>query len=368
MAAEAQQQVGAGLQRGEQIEPAPAAAGALAGTAGQVDHKAGTGVFFRKAGGHDAHHPLVPGVGGQHQGAALLGRGLLDLFHGLGVDLLLHGLALPVQGAQLPGQVLRPVGIGTQQQVRRHVRRAHAPGGVDAGGQDEADLHGGDGFVGQARLMQQGVEADEVRPADGRQAPGHDGAVFAGHLHDVRYCADGGQGAVAGQQGLLPALAPQGQHQLQRHAAAGQVLEGIAAVGPVGVHHGAGRGQLLLALMVVRHHHVHAQGVGVSHLLHAGDAAVHRYQQADPLPVQGQDGVPSQAVAILDAAGDIVHHVAAPGQEIVHQDHRGGDAVHVIVAENGDLFPVGQGAAHPLGGLVHVLHQKGGIGQVPVPL
>ena len=84
--------------------------------------------------------------------------------------------------------------------------------------------------------------------------------------------------------------------------------------------------------------------------------------------MQGQDGVPSQAVAILDAAGDIVHHVAAPGQEIVHQDHRGGDAVHVIVAENGDLFPAGQGAAHPLGGLVHVLHQKGGIGQVPVPL
>ena len=82
--------------------------------------------------------------------------------------------------------------------------------------------------------MQQGVEADEVRPADGRQAPGHDGAVFAGHLHHVGHGADGGQGAVAGQQGLLPALAPQGQHQLQRHAAAGQVLEGIAAVGPWG--------------------------------------------------------------------------------------------------------------------------------------
>ena len=48
---------------------------------------------------------------------------------------------------------------------------------------------------------------------------------------------------------------------------------------------------------------------------------------------------PSQAVAILDAAGDIVHHVAAPGQEIVHQDHRGGDAVHIIVPINAHGFP-----------------------------
>ena len=47
VAAEVQQQVGAGFQSGELVEPAPAAAGPLAGAAGQMDHKAGTGVFFR---------------------------------------------------------------------------------------------------------------------------------------------------------------------------------------------------------------------------------------------------------------------------------------------------------------------------------
>ena len=310
----------------------------------------------------------MPGIRGQHQGAALLGRGLLDLLHGLGIDGLLHALALPVQGAQLPGQTLCLAGIGAQQQVRRHIRRAHTAGGVDAGGQDKADLHGGHGLVGQARLPQQGVQTDEIRPADRCQPPGDDGPVLVGHLHHVGHGADGGQGAVPGQQGLLPALAPQGQHQLQRHAAPGQVLEGIAAVKPVGVHHRAGGRQLLLALMVVGDDHVHAQGVGIGHLLHAGDAAVHRYQQPDALVMQGQNGVLSQAVPILDAAGDIVHHVAAPGQEVIHQNHRGGDAVHVIVAEYGDPFPIGQGAVHPPGSPVHILHQKRGIGQLPVPL
>lgn len=82
---------------------------------------------------------------------------------------------------------------------------------------------------------------------------------FAGHLHDVRYCADGRQRAVPGKERLLPLRPAQGQHQLQRHAAAGQMLEGIAAVRPVGVHHSHGPGQDLPALVVVGDDHVQPQ-------------------------------------------------------------------------------------------------------------
>ena len=302
-AASSQQQVLAALQRSKQVEAAPAAAGALAGGAVQVDHKAGAGILLGKAAGHDAHHALMPAAALQHQRAAVAVGQVGDHLLRLGVDGLLHVLALAVQSAQLTGHALRLRRIGTQQQLRRLVGGAHAARRVDAGRQHEADLHGGDLPAGQAGLLQKGVEPDKIGVVDGGKAPGHDGTVLAGHLHHVGHGADGGQRAVAGKQGLLPVRPAQSQHQLQRHTAAGQMLEGIAAVGPVGVHHRGGMGQRLLALVVVGDDHIHAQRVGEVHLLHAGDAAVHGDQQAGALAVQVLDGITAQSVAILDAAG-----------------------------------------------------------------
>ncbi len=191
---------------------------------------------------------------------SLWGR-LFDLLDGLGADGLLHRLPLPVQGAQLPGQGLGPGRVRLLQQIRRQVRRPHAPGGVDPGSQDEADLDGGDGLALQPRLPQQGVDAHEVRVGQGLQPPANDDPVLPLHAHDVGHGADGGQGGVPGEEGVLLVHAPQGQHQLQRHAHAGQVLEGVEAVPPVGVHHRHGGRQLLLALVVVGDDHVHAQRV-----------------------------------------------------------------------------------------------------------
>ena len=131
----------------------------------------------------------------------------------------------------------------------------------------------------------------------------------------------------------------------------------------MGIHHRHGAGQRLLALVVVGDDHVHAQGVGEVHLLHAGDAAVHGDQQPGALLVQALDGVAAQAVAVLDAAGDIVQHVGAPALQVVHQDAGGGDAVHVVVTEHGDLLVSGQRLLHPRHGLVHVGHEEGAVGQ-----
>ena len=212
------------------------------------------------------------------------------------------------------------------------------------------------------------MKPDKVGVLDGGKAPGYDGAVLAGHLHHVGHGADGGQRAVAGEQGLLPVRAAQRQRQLQRHAAARQMLEGIAAVGPVGVYHRHGAGQRLLALVVVGDDHVHAQRVGEVYLLHAGDAAVHGDQQAGSLAVQALDGVDAQAVAVLDAARDIVQHIGAPALEIVHQNTGGGDTVHVVVAEHGDPLVVGQRPLHPLHSLVHVGHEEWAVGQARLML
>ena len=40
------------------------------------------------------------------------------------------------------------------------------------------------------------------------------------------------------------------------------------------------------------------------------------------------------------------------------QQTGGGDAVHIIVAEDGDFFTPGHGKANPAGGQVHILHQE----------
>ena len=102
---------------------------------------------------------------------------------------------------------------------------------------------------------------------------------------------------------LRPALTTQGQHQLQRYAAAGQMFEGIGAIRSVGIHHRRSPGQLILTLMMVRHHHIHTDGGGKIHLLHAGDAAIHSDHQVNAPVVQGTHGVHGEAIAILDAAG-----------------------------------------------------------------
>ena len=80
------------------------------------------------------------------------------------------------------------------------------------------------------------------------------------------------------------------------------------------------------------------------------------------------DGVLAEAIAILDTAGDIPQAMGAAAFQIVQQQHRGGDAVHIVVTEHGDGLPVRNGLLDAGHRLVHIFHQHGGDGQAPVPL
>ena len=192
------------------------------------------------------------------------------------------------------------------------------------------------------------------------------GAVLAGHLHHVGHGADGGEGAVAGKEGVLP-LSAQGEDQLEGHAHPGQVLEGVGAVGTPGVHHGHGVGQGVFTFVVVGDDQVQTDLTGVFGLLHAGDAAVHGDDQGDALVIEGAEGVAAQPVAVLHPAGDMLEALGSLGAQVVHQQHGGGDAVHIVVPEHGDAFPVRQGAADAGDGLVHIFHQEGGMGEILLP-
>ena len=79
---------------------------------------------------------------------------------------------------------------------------------------------GGDGACPAALPPSAGRGCPQNPCGAGRPSPQETMVRFSPvHPHDVGHGADGGQSAVPGEQGVLPAPSAQGQHQLQRHAA-----------------------------------------------------------------------------------------------------------------------------------------------------
>jgi len=121
--------------------------------------------------------------------------GLDDLFR-LRDDLRFFLLAAQVLGVEQRGQLPRLVPhrfVRCQQQPRGNIRRAHAPGGVDARRQHEADVITVDLLAGQAAHVEERAQPHAVRPP-GQQAEAQfgDDAVLADERHHVGQCPDGG--------------------------------------------------------------------------------------------------------------------------------------------------------------------------------
>ncbi len=72
------------------------------------------------------------------------------------------------------------------------------------------------------------------------------------------------------------------------------------------------------------------------------------------------DGVGVEAVAFVDAVGDVVIDVGSGGFEGVPEHGGAGDAVDVVVAIEGDFFVGADGVNDAIGGGVHVGEEIGG--------
>ena len=131
----------------------------------QADEEGRTGEFLGKTAGHNAHNTLVPAFVGQNDG--LRRRPLRKHGYGLPVDVGFDLLPLPVQLAQLGGVCPGPLRVLGQKQVHGHVYLPHAPGGVDPGGQHEANGGGGDVVLGTAALFNQGSQTRPPGAAEG---------------------------------------------------------------------------------------------------------------------------------------------------------------------------------------------------------
>ena len=283
----------------------------------------------------------------QYRVRADVGVALDRLLRG-GHDLLLFRPAPGVLGVELLGERLSLVGqsfVGREQQARREIGAGHAAGGVHARRHHEGDVVGVDGLAGQARDVEQRAQADLVRALrELLEAELGDDAVFADERHHVGQRANRGDLHEGLQPALTAGLLTQALHQLQRHAHAGQVLVGIAAVAALRVHDGERLRQFGIGLVMVGDDEIHPEFAGAARRLGGADAAVDRDDDSGAVGVQTLDGGRLQAVAVAQPFGDEVRDVAAEQFERPPQDHRGGDAVDVVVAVHDDPFLAGDGA------------------------
>ena len=357
VAAEALEILRAGAQGVIQVEAAEAAARALAALAVAADHDRRQVELLTQARGGDADHALMPRVACEHERcarriAARDGRGLLP-------DLLLELLPLAVELAE-PGGVA--VGVGTvtgQQQQRGDGRFSEAAGRVDARCEREADGRGRDRPPLRTALVQQRADAGARVGVDLRQTLRHEVAVFAREGHDVGHRADGDEVAVVAQH--LFAAALERAQKLIRHAHTRKPAVGILRAGALRVDDGHGvRDRLPAALVVVGDDHVDAALQGVVRLVDGGDAAVDGDDERDVVgALKARDRVHVQAVALLDAVGDVRVHGHAAAAQIVREHARRRDAVDVVVAEDGHVLLPLDGGADARDGLVHVLQEHG---------
>ena len=192
----------------------------------------------------------------------------------------------------------------------------------------------------EAGHVEQRPQPDLVRPARQHlEAELGDDAVLADQRHDVGEGADGGDLDERREPGLATGLLTQGLHQLQRHADAGQVLVGIAAVAALGVDDGQRRAAARASgswwSVMMRSTPSSAARRAASA---AADAAVDRDDHLRAVGVQPLDRRRLQAVAVAQPLGDEMGDVAAEQLEGPAQDHGRGDAVDVVVAVDDDAL------------------------------
>ena len=303
MAAKAHEHVGALLHGVEEVDLADRAARAAGDAVLDGEEDGRDVIAVDDAARHDALHALVPTLAADDDAAASL-VGPLDLGHGGLGERGLYVAALGVDLLELARKDGRLRWVVGEQQVKGHVRRAHAARGVQARDDGEGQAVGRDLGDVLARRRREGHQAGPGDPAHAREALCHQGAVLALEQHHVGERAQRGHvGVVEPEVGLAQA-APQLADELQGHAGAGELAGGTVG-GELGVGHGNALGHEVGRLVVVGHHDVDALGDEPRHLLAGSDAVVHGDDEVGlaGLPHAGQ-GLAGQAVPLAEAVGD----------------------------------------------------------------
>jgi hypothetical protein len=114
---------------------------------------------------------------------------------------------------------------------------------------------------------------------------------------------------------------------------------------------------------VVDDDHVHAELPRTRDLGDAGDAAVQGDEEPGALPGDALDGSEVEPVALVDPMRDVRPGSRADRLEEEREQRGGADPVDVVVAVEGDLLPLDDGAGEALDRGGHALHAEG-VGKV----
>jgi hypothetical protein len=318
------------------------------------------------AGGDDADDSGVPALGPEDEAA---GTGaLLGLGDGLDEHALLDLAAVGVGLVEVRGE---RAGLGEArgaEELEADGGVVEAAGGVDAGAEMEADLAGAHGPFGlEVSDFLEGADAGALGVGERVEAVANEDAVGSGEGDDV---ADGGErdevherlerGLAAGVEPAEGAKrAPERHHEVEGDAGGAQGLGGVLAAGLVGIEDGDGGRQRGGNGVVVDDDHVHAELAGACDLGDAGDAAVERDEEPGPLAGDALDGAGVESVPLVDAVRNVGLRWSADGVEEEGEERGGADAVDVVVAVEGDLLSLDDGAGEPLHGGGHALHPEG---------
>ena len=359
MAAVAHQQVSAGAQRVVQVKAARCAAAAPPLAVLQRDDHRGPAVTLGQAAGHNTDDPGMP-VFPRHHNDPIPGqrRVRLQLGHRLGKEALLGLLAPGIDFRQAGGDAGGLFLIFTEQQFEGHSGGVHAARRVDAGSKAVADGLRRHRLARVAARLQKRLQAGAHGILQNGKTLPHQRAVFPGQRHHIRDGAQRRQIAIHIQQ-LRRVGALQRGGQLEGHSRTAQILEGAFIIGTLGVHHRHRLGQRVGGKMVVGDDQIDAQLLGISGLLHGGDAVVHRHHQRIAFGGQLLQHFPIDAIAAAIPAGQHAFDLRPQIAQRLEQNRGGADAVHIIIAKNDDGLFFFDGRLQAGHRLVHVLHQEG---------
>ena len=110
--------------------------------------------------------------------------------------------------------------------------------------------------------------------------------------------------------------------------------------------------------MVIGHNHLDTGFLGASDFLQRGNAVIHRDDQLDPGGYDHFHRLHRKAVALIEALRDIIANIGALALQIFIQQHRCGNAVTIVIAENKDFFAVLHRPAHNGGCLFHIMQRQ----------
>ena len=118
----------------------------------------------------------------------------------------------------------------------------------------------------------------------------------------------------------------------------GEMRQLRQVVEPVGIDQGRDVGKRFVALMVIEHDHVHAELFRLGQRLDAGGAAIDGDEQRRAAPGERPYRLGIGAIAFEQPVGNVDQRIQSAMPQIARKQGRRGCAVHVVIAENRDVF------------------------------